>query len=48
LVAALKPVSTRVKYTEYPDVEHDAWVRAFAEPELPDWLFAQTRKLRLR
>ena len=26
------------------DVEHDAWVRAFAERELADWLFAQTRK----
>lgn len=39
LVAVLKAVGSRVRYTEYPDVEHDAWVRAFAEPELPDWLF---------
>lgn len=38
LVAVLKAVGSRVRYTEYPDVEHDAWVRAFAEPELPDWL----------
>jgi predicted peptidase len=44
LVAALKAAGSRVKYTEYPDVEHDAWVRAFAERELPDWLFAQKRK----
>jgi len=44
LVAALKAAGSRVKYTEYEDVEHDAWVRAFAERELADWLFAQTRK----
>lgn len=43
LVAALKSVGSRVKYTEYPEVGHDAWTRAFAEGELPDWLFAQTR-----
>lgn len=43
LVAALKSAGSRVKYTEYPDVEHNAWVRAFAERELPDWLFAQRR-----
>ena len=46
LVAVLKAVGSRVRYTEYPDVEHDAWVRAFAEPELPDWLCAQTRARR--
>jgi len=46
LVAALKSAGSRVKYTEYPDVEHDAWVRAFAERELPDWLFAQRRNRR--
>lgn len=45
MVAALKTAGSGVvKYTEYPDVEHDAWVRAFAEHELPDWLFAQRRK----
>jgi predicted peptidase len=43
LVAALNSAGSRVKYTEYPDVAHDAWIRAFAENELPDWLFAQTR-----
>jgi predicted peptidase len=31
----------RVRYTEYADVAHDAWLRAFAEPELWPWLFAQ-------
>ena len=46
MVAALKSVGSRVRYTEYPEVEHDAWVRAFAERELPDWLFAQRRQRR--
>jgi len=46
LVAALKSVGSPVKYTEYADVEHDVWTRAFAEPELPDWLFAQKRSRR--
>lgn len=32
------------RYTELPDVEHDAWNSAFAEPELLPWLFAQRRK----
>jgi predicted peptidase len=28
LVAALRAVGSPVKYTEYPDVEHDVWTRA--------------------
>jgi predicted peptidase len=34
------------RYTELPDVEHDAWIPAFAEPELLPWLFAQRRRKR--
>ena len=34
----------RVRYTEYADVAHDAWLRAFAEPELWPWLFAQRNR----
>lgn len=43
MVEALKKAGAKVKYTEYPDVEHDSWVNAFAEPELLSWLFAQRR-----
>ena len=43
MVAALKSAGGVVKYTEYPDLSHDIWARAFAEPELPEWLFAQRR-----
>jgi predicted peptidase len=42
-VAALRAAGGVVKYTEYPDTGHDVWTIAFAEPGLPDWLFAQKR-----
>ena len=43
MVAALRAAGSSVKYTEYPDVGHNVWAVAFAERELPDWLFAQRR-----
>ena len=43
MVAALKAAGGVVKYTEYADLGHDIWARAFAEPDLPAWLFAQRR-----
>lgn len=43
LVAALRAVDSPVKYTEYPDVGHDVWTRAYADPALADWLFGQRR-----
>jgi predicted peptidase len=43
MVAALRTVNPLVRYTEYPDVRHDVWSRAFRESELPEWLFAQRR-----
>jgi predicted peptidase len=39
----LKAVGADVKYTEYPGVKHDSWKRAFAEPDLLPWLFAQRK-----
>jgi predicted peptidase len=48
LVAALRSAGSAVKYTEYPDVEHDVWTVAFAEKELPEWLFAQSRASRAK
>jgi predicted peptidase len=46
LVAALKQAGAAVRYNEYEGVPHNAWDRAFAEPELPKWLFAQRRGAR--
>jgi predicted peptidase len=44
MLAALQIVKAKVKYSEYPGVQHDSWKNAFAEPELFDWLFHQKRK----
>lgn len=44
MVAALQLSGARVKYTEYPGVQHDSWKNAFVEPLLLDWLFKQKRK----
>lgn len=43
LAAALKQAGSPVRYTEYEGVAHNAWDRAFAEPDLPAWLLAQRR-----
>jgi predicted peptidase len=43
MVATLKAAGGEIKYTEYPDLSHEIWARAFADPALPEWLFAQRR-----
>ncbi|MFO0576652.1 MAG: PHB depolymerase family esterase [Polyangia bacterium] len=43
IVAALQKGGGAPRYTEYPEVGHDSWSRAFAEPELLPWLFSQRR-----
>ena len=43
LAAALEQAGAPVRHTEYEGVPHNAWDRAFAEPDLPRWLFAQRR-----
>jgi len=39
----LKRAKSTVRFTEYPGVEHNCWVKAFAEPDLMRWLFAQSK-----
>lgn len=43
LVAELRAVGGNVQYTEYPEVDHFAWVPAYDDPALPEWLFRQRR-----
>ncbi len=43
MVDALKRVGADVKYSLYPNVEHDSWNNAFAEPELLSWLFSKSK-----
>jgi predicted peptidase len=41
MVAALRAAGGDVRYTEYPDLKHDAWDRAYRDPDLTDWMLAQ-------
>jgi predicted peptidase len=43
MIAALKKAGGQPRYSEYKGVGHNSWVRAFKEPDLLSWLFAQTR-----
>jgi predicted peptidase len=40
VVAALEKLKADVRYTEYPEANHNSWDPAFAEPELLPWLFS--------
>lgn len=40
---ALQDAGCDVKYTEYPEVNHNSWDNAFAEPTLLTWLFSQSK-----
>jgi predicted peptidase len=44
MVDALKKAGADVKFTVYPDVQHESWENAFAEPKLLPWLFSHKRK----
>lgn len=44
MVEAMKAVGAQVRYTEYPDMGHNAWDRAYVEPEFPKWVQEQRRK----
>ena len=41
LVAAIKKLGGKPKYTEFPDVNHNSWDSAFATKDLLEWLFEQ-------
>jgi len=43
MVARLRALGSPVRYTEYPGVGHNSGRRAYEEPELFHWLFAQKR-----
>jgi len=42
-IDALRTAGGNPRYTEYDRLGHDCWSRAYREPELRDWLFAQRR-----
>jgi predicted peptidase len=44
MVKLLRGLHADVHYTEYDGVPHQSWDRAYAEPDLPAWLFQQRLK----
>jgi len=43
MVKDLKKSGAKPRYSEYHNVGHDVWLKAFAEPDLVPWLAAQKR-----
>ena len=41
--AALQALGAEVRYTEYPQANHNAWDAAYAEPGLVPWLLSHSR-----
>ena len=41
MVKAIQDAGGSPKYTEFPGVGHDSWNKAYIEPGLMEWLFAQ-------
>jgi predicted peptidase len=41
-VKALRDAGGDPRYTEFPEVGHDSWDLAYRDPELIEWLFAQS------
>ena len=43
MVAALQREGADVRYTEFPDADHNSWDAAYATPGLWEWLLRQRR-----
>ncbi|MGW3178889.1 carboxylesterase family protein [Kitasatospora sp. NPDC001119] len=43
LVDELRALGGPVRFTRYPGVGHDSWTRTYDDPEVYDWLLAQSR-----
>ncbi|MCI0691441.1 prolyl oligopeptidase family serine peptidase [candidate division KSB1 bacterium] len=43
MIEAIKRAGGKPRYTEYQGVGHNAWERAFAEPDFLAWIFSQSR-----
>ena len=43
IIHAIEKAGGTVKFTEYPNGEHNVWDQAYGDPELWKWMFAQKR-----
>ena len=41
LVEVLKAHNGKIRFTVYPDLEHDSWTRTYDDPKLYEWLLEQ-------
>jgi pimeloyl-ACP methyl ester carboxylesterase len=44
MVQALKKLKAPVRYTVYPEADHDSWTETYKNPELYEWFLSHTRK----
>lgn len=44
IVEAINAQGGSPKFTEFPGVGHDSWVKAYSDAQTWDWLFQQTKK----
>ncbi len=44
MISAVQQAGGHPRYTEYKGVGHNVWDRAFKEPDLVEWLFAQHKQ----
>ncbi|TAE74104.1 MAG: phospholipase [Bacteroidetes bacterium] len=43
MVKAIEKINGNIKYTEYPDVQHDSWKPAYSDKKMWEWLFKQKK-----
>lgn len=43
LVKVLRQAGSAIRFTVYPDAEHDSWTATYDNPELYTWMLAQSR-----
>lgn len=43
MVDRLKQLKVKVRYSEYPGVNHNSWDNAFAEPDFLKWMFSNRK-----
>lgn len=41
MIKAMEAAGGKPKYTEYPGVGHNSWVKAYSDPAMMGWLFSQ-------
>ena len=46
MVDALRKAKINVKFTIYPEADHDSWTETYDNPELYTWLLQQKRTAR--